>query len=167
MKNPVRHTGKAVAVAAILTVLACTASAADKDKSKKPVLSAKEAVEQRRAAFNLVGKTFKPFGGILKGEVDYKSVDVPALAKRLVSLNEFFPGTFHEDSNLGEPQSKARAEIWKDKEDFKKRLKDFRANTENLLAVVEREKGPTAAFKEAAQKVAQDCKGCHDNYKVK
>lgn len=165
MKKPVRHSGKAVAVAAVLAALAFTASA--DDKAKKPQLSGKEAVEQRRAAFNLVGKTFKPFGGILKGEVDYNSVDVPALAKRLVSLNEFFHGTFHEDSNLGEPQSKAKAEIWKDKEDFKKRLKDFRANTESLLAVVEREKGPTAAFKEAAQKVTQDCKGCHDNYKVK
>ncbi len=165
MKNPVTHSGKAVVVAVVLAALALTASA--DDKAKKPQLSGKDAVEQRRATFNLVGKTFKPFGGILKGEVEYNFIDVPVLAKRLVFLNEFLHGTFPEDSNVGEPQSKAKAEIWKDKEDFKKRLKDFRANTENLLAVAEREKSNTTAFKEAAQKVAQDCKGCHDNYKVK
>jgi cytochrome c556 len=165
MKNTVRNSAKAVAVAALVAAVAFP-SLAD-DKSKKPVLSSKEAIEQRKATFNLIGKTFKPFGGILKGEVDYNSVDAEKLAKRLVFLNDFLHGTFPEDSNVGEPQTKARVEIWKDKEDFKKRLKEFRANTENLLAVIEREKGPTAAFKEAAQKVAQDCKGCHDNYKLK
>lgn len=163
----IRHSRKVVAAAAILAALACAASADDKSKSKNPVLSSKEAVEQRRAAFNLVGKSFKPIGGILKGEVDYNSVDVVELANRLVFLNGFLHGTFPEDSNVGEPQSKAKAEIWKDKEDFKKRLKEFRANTENLLAVAERDKAPSGAFKEAAQKVAQDCKGCHDNYKLK
>src|SRR5690606_10059519 len=109
MKNLVRHSGKVVAVA-VLAALACTASADNKTKNK-PVLSSKDAIEQRRAAFNLIGKSFKPIGGILKGEVDYNSVNVAKLAKRLVFLNGFLHGAFPEDSNVGEPQTKAKPNL--------------------------------------------------------
>jgi len=167
MKYNRRHPGKALALATLLSAFTWGAAAEDKAKGVKPALSGKDAIETRRAAFGLIGKSFKPIGGILKGEVDYNSVDVNELVHRIVFLQGFLHGAFPEDSNLGEPQTKAKAEIWTKKEDFKKRLKEFKANTENLLALASSEKSATGAFKEAAQKVAQDCKGCHDNYKVK
>lgn len=162
-----RHAGKSLALAALLSACVWGVNAEEKAAEKKPALSGKDAIETRRAAFNLIGKSFKPIGGILKGEVDYNSANVPELVNRLVFLNGFLHGAFPEDSNLGEPQTKAKPELWKNKEDFEKRLKEFKANSENLLAVAAREKSASPAFKEAAQKVAQDCKGCHDNYKLK
>jgi cytochrome c556 len=168
MKYQRRHSGKTLALAAaLLSAFALSATAEDKAGEKKPALSGKDAIETRRSAFNLIGKSFKPIGGILKGEVDYNSVNVPEIASRLVFLNGFLHGAFPEDSNLGEPQTKAKPELWKNKEDFEKRLKEFKANAENLQTIAAREKSASPAFKEAAQKVAQDCKGCHDNYKLK
>lgn len=167
MKIKNRHPVKALAVAVALSLGSLGVMANDKAAKPGPVVSGKEAVEIRRATFNLIGKNFKHIGGILKGEVDYNSVDVEKIVNRIVFLNDFLHGTFPEDSNLGEPQSKARPEIWTKKDDFKKSLKQFRENAQNLAAVVAKEKSNSPAFKEAAQKVAQDCKSCHDNFKLK
>lgn len=167
MQYNLKNSGQSLALATVIFTFALAAVAGDETKASKPALSGKDAIETRRAAFNLIGKSFKPIGGILKGEVDYNSVNVSELVNRVVFLNGFLHGAFPEDSNIGEPQTKAKAELWTNKEDFKKRLKEFKTNSENLLAVTAREKSATGAFKEAAQKVAQDCKGCHDNYKVK
>jgi cytochrome c556 len=167
MKYNQRLSGPALALATLLSAIPLGVMADDKIKDAKPALSGKDAIETRRSAYNLIGKSFKPIGGILKGEVDYNSVDVGELVKRIVFLSGFLHDAFPEDSNLGEPQTKAKPELWQNKEDFKKRLKEFKANADNLLVVSAREKSASGAFKEAAQKVAQDCKGCHDNYKVK
>lgn len=168
MKISNRHPVKAVTIALVLSFGSLGVMAEENKSEKKgSVLSGKEAVETRRATFNLIGKNFKHIGGILKDEVDYNSVDVEKLVNRIVFLNDFLHGTFPEDSNLGEPQSKARPDIWSKKADFKKSLKQFKENTKSLAAVVAKEKSNSPAFKEAAQKVAQDCKNCHDNYKLK
>ena len=156
-----------LAALAFAAFLAGGASAAEKAAEKAAGPSGKEAVETRRSAYNLIGKSFKPIGGILKGEVQYDAVDVEKLVERIVFLTDFIDGTFPDDSKLGEPATKAKPELWANKADFEKRLKEFKANALALQAVVEKDQSASQAFKDAAGKVAQDCKGCHDNYKLK
>ena len=74
---------------------------------------------------------------------------------------------FPEVSNVGEPDTKAKADVWTNRPDFDKRLKDFQAHAAALVQVNATEKGATDAFKAAVVVLGEDCKGCHDTYKVK
>jgi cytochrome c556 len=125
------------------------------------------AVETRRAAYSLIGKSFKPLGAILKGEAEYNPEVVKTHVNRVVVLSGFLADAFPAESNLGEPLSKAKADIWRNQEDFKKRFAEFIKDAKDLETLVATETGASPAFKKAAGKLAQDCKGCHDNYKLK
>jgi len=46
-------------------------------------------------------------------------------------------------------------------------LKDFQDQLATLTAVNDKEKGLTEPFKTALAAVAQDCKSCHDTFKLK
>ena len=63
--------------------------------------------------------------------------------------------------------TQARAEVWSNRADFDKRVKDFGAHAATLAQLVSQGGGNTDAFKNAARAVAQDCKGCHDTYQSK
>jgi len=127
----------------------------------------KVAVENRRAAYQLIGNSFRYFGAVVKGTVAYDEADAAKRAARIALLSAIPGENFPEGSNLGEPDSKAKAEIWTDRADFDKKLKTFEADAAQLAAVNAKEKGATDAFKAAVAALAQDCKGCHDLYKVK
>jgi cytochrome c556 len=57
--------------------------------------------------------------------------------------------------------------VWTNRADFDKRLKDFQAHAAALVQVNATEKGATDGFKAAVIALGEDCKGCHDTYKVK
>ena len=82
-------------------------------------------------------------------------------------LSEFLDSAFPEASNLGEPDTKAKADIWTNKADFDKKLKDFQEHAAALAKVTATEKTASDAFKEAFGNLAKDCKGCHESYKAK
>ena len=86
----------------------------------------KQAIAVRKAAFTLIGASFKPLGDVAKGTTEYNQADAEKRAKRIVMLGEFLDGAFPESSNLGEPDTKAKAEVWTQRADFDKRLKEFK-----------------------------------------
>jgi cytochrome c556 len=130
-----------------------------------PPNAAKQAIENRKAVFRLIGANFRPIGEILKGNAKYESVDVGKSATRVAFLASFLSESFSEVSKTGDTQ--ARPEIWSNRADFDKRETDFVAHTIALSQLVARGGGDTDAFKAAARAVVQDCKGCHDNYREK
>ena len=127
----------------------------------------KQAVESRRGAYTLIGNSFRWFGAVAKGAAPYDEAEATKRAARIAFLAalpaEFFP----EGSNVGEPESEAKTDVWSNRADFDKKLKEFVGHAEALVEVNAREKGATEAFKTAVAALAQDCKGCHDTYKVK
>ena len=125
------------------------------------------AVENRRAAYQLIGNAFRYFGAVAKGTTPYDEAEASKRAARIALLATIPEENFPEGSNVGEPDSKAKADIWSSRADFDKKLKDFEAHAANLAEVNAKEKGPTDALKAAVASLAQDCKGCHDQYKVK
>lgn len=129
--------------------------------------AARQAVEERKAIYKLIGANFRPIGGILKGTAQYDVATVQKSIDRVVFLSGLLDEAFPEISNLGEPETKAKADIWTNHADFEKKEKDFQAHALALQKVNEAEKGATDAFKTAANAVAQDCKACHDDYKLK
>lgn len=128
---------------------------------------AKQAVNVRKAAFTLIGNNFKPIADAAQGKAEYNQADIEKRAKRLVVLSDILDGSFPEGSNLGEPDSKARPEIWAQKADFDKKLKDFQEHAANLAKVAATESTASDKFKEAFGAVGKDCKGCHDSFKAK
>ncbi|MES2673726.1 MAG: cytochrome c [Pseudomonadota bacterium] len=142
--------------------------AADKAPAAAPGPNpAKQAIAVRKAAFVLINNSFKPIGDASQGKAEYNQADAEKRAKRIVVLTEFLDNTFPDISNLGEPDTKAKAEIWAEKADFDKRLKEFKEHVAVLAQVTATEKTASDAFKDATGAVAKDCKGCHDKYKVK
>jgi len=158
---------------ALLASCSFNVFAADAAAVDKPVAAAtgpspaKQAIAVRKATFTLIGNSFKGIGDASQGKVEYNQADIEKRAKRLAFLSEFLDGAFPEASNVGEPDTKARAEIWTQQADFDKKLKDFQAHAANLVKVAASEKTASDAFKDAAGTLAKDCKGCHENFKIK
>jgi cytochrome c556 len=127
----------------------------------------KQAVENRRAAYTLIGNSFRYFGAVAKGAAAYDEAEATKRAARIALLSAVPAENFPEGSNVGEPESKAKADIWSNRADFDKKLKDFQAHAAELVEVNAKEKGATETLKAAVAALGQDCKGCHDSYKAK
>jgi cytochrome c556 len=129
----------------------------------------RRAVETRRAVYTLIGANFGPLGNVVKGSTPYdeaevaKRIDRVAFLAGLLSLNESYPDA----SNLGEPDTKAKADIWENRPDFEKKLKEFQDHAVALARVNATEKADSDAFKTAVNTLGQDCKACHDSFRAK
>jgi cytochrome c556 len=147
-------------------IIAANAQSASPGAAAGPSPS-KQAVENRRAIYTLIGNYFRYLGGVAKGAIAYDEADVTKRATRIAFLSGLAEENFSDGSNVGEPDSKAKADIWTNRADFDKKLKEFQAHAKILAEVSEKEKASTDAFKAAVVALGQDCKGCHDTYKVK
>ncbi len=128
---------------------------------------ARQAIEARKAVFTLIGNNFKPVGETLQGKKPYDAADIQKRAARVAFLADFIAETLPEVSNTGLPDTKAKAEVWSDRAGFDKKLNEFREHTAALVKVAATETTASDAFKAAAAAVGQDCKSCHEAYKVK
>lgn len=128
---------------------------------------AKQAVENRRAAFTLIGNSFRWFGAVAKGAAPYDEAEAEKRASRIAFLLGVLDESFPDDSNVGEPASKAKAEIWTNRADFDKKLEKFKTDARAFKETASNEKGATEVFKSAVALLGQDCKSCHDSYKLK
>jgi cytochrome c556 len=163
---------RAIAMGAAAVLILAAAAKAQEAPPPPPAAGSgpspsKQAVESRKAAYTLIANSFRWFGAVAKGAVPYDEAEATKRAARIAFLApvpaEFFP----EGSNVGEPESKAKPDVWSNRSDFDKKLKDFASHATALAEVNAKEKGATDAFKAAVASLAQDCKGCHDTYKAK
>ena len=127
---------------------------------------ARLALENRKAVYTLIGNNFKPLGAVLKGS-PYDAATIQKSIARLVFLSGLLDDAFPEVSNVGEPDTKAKPDIWTSRADFDKKTKDFQTHLIALQVLNDTDKEATEAFKTAATAIGQDCKACHDAYRVK
>ena len=132
---------------------------------------ARKAIEVRKAVFTLIANSFKPIGDTLQGKTPYDAAEIQKRATRVAFLADFIGEGFPEVSNTGLPDTKAKPEIWSDRAGFDKKVADFREHAATLAKVSATDPSTSTtasdAFKTAAAAVGQDCKGCHEAYKVK
>lgn len=88
---------------------------------------------------------------MLQGRATYESIDVPKSASRVAFLAGLLNEAFPDNSASGD--TKARPEIWSNRADFDKRVKDFQDHSAALVRVAAREKSGSDAFKAAAAAV--------------
>ena len=131
------------------------------------VNAGRQAAEVRKSIFKLIGANFRPLGALLKDGGQYDAAEVNKRLTRVVFLSGLLNEAFPDNSNLGEPDTKAKPEAWSNRAELDKDLKDFQDQLATLVAVNDKEKGLTEPFKTALAAVAQDCKACHDTFKLK
>ncbi|HXY57768.1 MAG TPA: cytochrome c [Methylocystis sp.] len=158
--------GAAIALALIASANAQNAPAGGGGGGAGPSPT-KVALENRKAAYTLIGNSFRWFGAVVKGNVAYDDAEALKRAQRIAFLAALPGENFPEGSNLGEPESKAKADVWSNRADFDKKLHEFQEHAAAFVDVVSKEKGVTEPFKAAVAALGQDCKGCHDTYKAK
>ncbi len=142
--------------------LALTAAAADAGGQPSP---AARAIEYRKALYTLVGGNWGAINGVLQGRVEYNAAEVAKRADRVAFLAAMAGEAFPEVSKDGD--TKAKPEVWTDKAGFATAVKNFEESSAALAALVKTDKTNSAGFKAAAGKVADSCKGCHDNFRAK
>lgn len=164
----------ALASSATIAALSLSAFAADAPAQDKAApdkaaqeKQAKQAIEVRKAAFTLIGNSFRPLGDVAQGKTEFNQADVQNRANRILVLTDFLDHSFPEASNLGEPATKTKAEAWTKKAEFDSELKKFKEDVANLVKVTATEKTASEAFKTAVGAVGKDCKSCHEGFKVK
>jgi cytochrome c556 len=129
--------------------------------------AARQAAEVRKSIFKLIGANFRPLGALLKDGGPYDAAEVNKRITRVLFLSGLLNEAFPENSNIGEPDTKAKPEVWTKHAEFEKDLKQFQDHLIELSDVNEKEKGFTEPVKTALGAVAQDCKACHDDFKLK
>lgn len=150
------------------TVLAAVASVAlSASAQQAPTNAGRQSVETRKAIFTLTAANFRPFGEIAKGASPYDAADAKKRLERLALLADYLKEAFPDASNLGEAETKAKAEIWSNRADFDKKLGDFQTHVAALVQVNAADKSASDGLKAAIGAVAQDCKGCHETYRAK
>jgi cytochrome c556 len=126
---------------------------------------AERAIEYRKAVYTVLGGNFGPIGGVLQGRAPYDAKEIAKRAERVAFMAGLAAEAFPEISKTG--NTKAKPEIWTDKPGFDKAMKELGDSTAGLAALVKTDQTNSDAFKKAAGRVGQACKGCHDNYRAK
>lgn len=126
---------------------------------------AEQAIKYRQSLYTLIGGNFGPIGGIMQGHAEYNATDVAKRAQRVAFLATMVGDAFPEISKDG--NTKAKPEIWTEKEDFAKAVHNLEESTAALAALVKRDNTNSADFKAAVGKVGESCKGCHDHFRSK
>jgi cytochrome c556 len=166
--RPVSKAGAAGLATLLLGVtIALTAGAQTPSPPPAPPAPspAQQAIDARQAVYKLIGQSFGPLGRSASGQVPFDPSDAVKRADRLAFLATFLPDEFPDISQTG--NTKARPEIWTDQADFAKRQKDLIDHTAKLAQVLHQDDSNSDAFKAAVKDVGADCKGCHDNYRVR
>jgi cytochrome c556 len=119
-----------------------------------------DAIRYRRAVFEVMSFHFGAInqalttGPFAAHDVEANALLVDSLAK--LPWHAFLPGT--------QASSRAKPEIWTQKDRFKKAVDEFQGNTAALLQAAHG--GDKAAVKTAFDNTAKSCKGCHDQFRV-
>ena len=151
-----------------LRVIALAAGAiACASNAQAPPNAAKQTVELRQAVYKLIGSNFKPIGDVLQGRAAFDAAEIRKRAARIAFLAQLAREAFPETAHPGVPATRAKLSIWTQRAEFDQRVTRFAQHAQTLADVSAQETTGSDAFRSAAAAVAQDCKGCHDNFREK
>jgi len=144
-------------MAAVLAVVIGTGAAM--------ALDAPAAIKERQDFYKDIGKSMKGIGEELKSsspniaDIKKYSAAIDAAAPKVPS---FFPAGTGPEAGV---KTGAKAEIWQKPDEFKKDAADF-ATAAHALNVAA-QSGDVGAVKDAAGKLGEACKACHQTFREK
>lgn len=143
-------------------VLLLGATAASQAQTATP---AEKAIEYRQAVFKVVAGNFGPLAQNAQGKLELQPAAVRQYAERLAAIAEFPRDAFPDISREG--KTRAKPEIWSERAEFDKLLKDFNDAVRSLSTVASSAALKPEDFKAAVGAVGNTCKGCHDKFREK
>lgn len=149
----VRALGATLLLLAVTAVQAQTATPAEK------------AIEYRQAVFKVVAGNFGPLAQSAQGKVELPPAAARQYAERLSEISQFARDAFPDISREG--KTRAKPEIWSERAEFDKLLKDLTDATKSLAGVTANAAAKPEEFKAAVGAVGNACKGCHDRFREK
>ena len=128
-------------------------------------LNDKEPMQSyRQSYFTLLAMNFGPIGSMVKGEMPWDDERLKMFANDLAVLGSMdVSRAFGPDTDKG--TTRAKPEIWENKEDFGAKLKDMQGAVADLQTAAL--SGDRKAIAEATGAAGKTCKSCHDEYKSK
>ena len=151
--NSIRALGATLLLLAVTAVQAQTATPAEK------------AIEYRQAVFKVVAGNFGPLAQSAQGKVELQPAAARQYAERLSEISQFARDAFPDISREG--KTRAKPEIWSERAEFDKLLKDLTDATKSLAGVTANAAAKPEEFKAAVGAVGNACKGCHDRFREK
>ena len=122
-----------------------------------------DAVYLRKAHMALVGTYFGDMGAMIKGKKPFDAAQFQSNADRLAVVTQWAGEGF--EGNHLTSDSKSRPDIWENKADYDRLMKEFseKAGKLKLAAASGVMKDSLPAFKE----MGDTCSSCHKKYKFK
>jgi cytochrome c556 len=122
------------------------------------------AQSYRQSYFAMIAANFGPMAAMVKGEMPWDEQMMAASADQLAALaNLDVMRGFRDGTEKG--TTRAKPEIWENREDFQKKMEGLRQAADNLKVAAN-----GTDRKAIAQQVGETgkaCKACHDDYKAK
>ena len=125
-------------------------------------IAAGDPIEVRQKIMKSVGGVAKPTGAMLKGEMPFDPVVADAAIRTLNAAAYAYGDYFPQGSDTG-METRAAPKIWEDMAGFEAKLAKFRQDTDAAAAA---EPKDLESFKAAMGPVMQNCKGCHEDYRL-
>jgi cytochrome c556 len=142
--------------AAVLASLAAGAAQAQ--------VPADRAVKYRQSALTVMSTSFGRINAHLKGDIKLDQAALYANAEAVELMSKFAFDGFLQGTEQSSGATKAKPEIWKEWDKFKKLQGDLQAATAKLT---EASKGTDMkALQAAFGQAGQSCKACHDAYRA-
>lgn len=124
--------------------------------------AADDPIKARQELMKSVGKSTKAMAQMVKGEAPYEAGQVKKAADTIAAVPAKYVTLFPEGS--GEGDTEAGPKIWSDMDGFKAEAEKLEASAKEVSAATGNGED---AFKAAFVEMTQNCKSCHEGYRVK
>ena len=142
----------------ILVIAATLGATAVATAAVKP----ETAIAYRQAGYTMLGWNFGPMAQMVRGKTPWDAAEFARRAERVALIAPQLLEGFPEGSDSG-ATTEAKAEIWKNMDDFRLKMDDL-VKQSKLLAEVAKS-GDEARMKEQFKQTAGACKACHEKYR--
>jgi cytochrome c556 len=129
-------------------------------------IAADDPIAVRQALMANNGAAAGVAGAIMKDELAYSpvlgKVVIAAMSATAHAIGDFFP-----EGSVDPEKSNAAPKIWEDMAGFQSTLGDFRQDVSAAVEASGKDGPPDkAAFAAAIQPVLENCKTCHETYRI-
>jgi cytochrome c556 len=123
-------------------------------------------IKYRQGAYTVIGGNFAPLGAMVSGKRPWDAKNAALRAERVAFVAQIAAEAFPDGSGAGTQAvpTKAKPEIWTNRAEFDKLMKDMVDKTAALAKVAKT--GNQDKIKAAFGAAGQTCKACHDKFKM-
>lgn len=159
---PVIHCSRRAVRATAAIVAAALGSAAAIAAAAEPS-RAEQLIRYRQSLYFVTGANFGQLAAMVNGKTPYDAQDFATRADRVAYFARMLPEAFPAESQRGAP-TKAKAEIWTERAEFDRLLRDLQARSSELARAAQT--NDLGQIRPAFAATGRACKSCHDRFRA-